>query len=89
MHRLLNTAQALLEPLYMFYKDKMNDSYLYRNKQVIQPEWLLKPIISNPLRWAMDLPSLNWKFFRQDNSLQSESDPAELKNLLAWDSDEK
>lgn len=34
----------------------------------------------------MDLPSLSWKIFRLDNSLQSESDPAEL---LARDSDEK
>lgn len=73
----------------MFYKDKMNDSYLYRNKQLIKPEWLLKSIISNPLCWAMDLPSLSWKFFRQDNSLQSESDLAELNHLLAGDGDEK
>lgn len=81
--------QALLELLYMFYNGKMNDCYLYHNKQVIKPEWLLKSIISSPLSWAMDLPSLSWKFFRLDNSLQSESDPAELDNVLAGDVDEK
>lgn len=89
MYRLTNTMQALFEPLNMLYNDKMNDSYLYCNKQVIKPEWLLKSIISNHLCWAMDLPSVSWKFFRLDNSLQSESDPAELNNLLARDVDGK
>lgn len=37
----------------------------------------------------MDLPSLTWNIFRLDNSLQSESDPAELDHRLAGDVDEK
>lgn len=40
MHGLTNTVQALLEPLYMLYNDKLKDSYLYCNKQVIKPERL-------------------------------------------------
>lgn len=49
----------------MFYNDKMYCSYLSRKKQVIKTEWLLKSIISNPLRWAMDLPSVSWKPWQQ------------------------
>ena len=73
----------------MFYNDRMNDSYLYCNKQLIKPKGLFKvnyfqssPMSDRPANSELDI-------FFDRTAVHSQSDPAELDNLLAGGTDEK